>query len=222
MLYMTPATEMSLFEELWQYFSDKYFSSDLPYLENISVRSSQVIFYKLIIVGLSIGLIIAALCNLFNKRYVGNFIRKMLKEECFDRERAKTLEELGYQKSLGISWVIKSGGSLTRWVRCAEEDDFFAELENKRQSFSEAHSSDKKSAKFKEPQFKRDLKTMHFYIPEEKKYAADIKFDAKGANVIGVIFVTVAAIAFCLIACYMLSDIIKLFDNFISVMSNNK
>ena len=66
MLYLTPASEMSVFEELWQYFVDKYFSTELPYLENFTVRSNQVMFYKMIIIGLSIGLIVAAFCNLFN------------------------------------------------------------------------------------------------------------------------------------------------------------
>ena len=101
MLYLTPASEMSVFEELWQYFVDKYFSTELPYLENFTVRSNQVMFYKMIIIGLSIGLIVAAFCNLFNKRYVGNFVRKMIREGCLDKDNAKTLEELGYQKSFG-------------------------------------------------------------------------------------------------------------------------
>lgn len=221
MLYLTLASEKSVFEELWEYFVDKYFSTELPYLENFTVRSNQVMFYKLIIIGLSIGLVVAALCNLYNKRYVGDFVRKVIKEGCIDGENAKTLAELGYQKSVGVWWVIRSGGSLTRWIRCVEEDKFLADLKEKRKAFDEKHLTDKKKPKFKESQFKRDLKTMHFYLPEEKKYAAEIKFDAKGANIGGVILVAIASIAFCLILCYMLSDIIKLFDNFISAMNNN-
>ena len=210
--------EMTLVEELWKYFDEKYFSSDLPYLDNFSIRNSEVIFCKLIIIGISIGIIVAALCNLFNKRYVGNFVRKLIKEDCMRAENAKTLSELGYSKSLGIRYVIKSGGSLSRWVRCAEEDEFLEALAEKKKEFEEQHASDKKPPKFKEPQFKRDLNKMHFYLPEEKKYSAEIRFDPKGAHLLGVILVTVVSISLCLWLCYMLTDIIKLFDNFINVI----
>ena len=222
MLYLTPASEMSAFEELWLYFVDKYFSNDLPYLENFTIKGNQFLFYKLIIIGLCVGIIIASLCNLFNKRYVGDFVRKLLSEGCTDQGSAKTLDELGYNKKLGIYWVIRTGGSLTGWVRCVEEDEFVAELEKRREEFNETHASDKKKPKFKEPTFKRDLKTMHFYLPEEKKISAEIKFDPKGATWGGVLLVTVVSIALCLALCYLLADIIKLLDNFLSVMGKNE
>ena len=117
MFNLMKSGEMTLAEELWLYFESKYFSSDLPYLDNFSMRNSEVIFCKLIIIGISIGIIIAAICNIYNKRYVGNFVRKLIKEECLSRDSAKTLSELGYGKSIGIKSVIKSGGSLSRWVR---------------------------------------------------------------------------------------------------------
>ena len=211
--------EMTLAEELWLYFESKYFSSDLPYLDNFSMRNSEVIFCKLIIIGISIGIIVAAICNIYNKRYVGNFVRKLIKEDCMSRESAKTLSELGYGKSLGIKSVIKSGGSLSRWVRCAEEDEFLEALAVKKKEFEELHASDKKPPKFKEPQFKRDLKKMHFYLPEEKKYTAEVRFDPKGVHLLGVLIVIVVSICLCLWLCYMLTDIIKLFDNFINVMN---
>ena len=35
---------------------------------------------------------------------------------------------MGYLKNPVIRGVIKSGGSLSRWARCVEEDEFFAKL----------------------------------------------------------------------------------------------
>lgn len=222
MLYLTNASEESVFEELWKYFVEKYFSNDLTYLENFSVRANDFLFYKLIIIGLCLGLIAASVCNLYNKRFVGDFVRRIIREGSLDKDNAKTLEELGYLNKPTIGWLIKSGGSLSRWVRCAEEDEFLASVEAKRLEFEEKHKDDPKKPSFKEPQFKRDVKTMHFYLPEEKRIAAEIRFDPKGANLGGVILVSVLSIALCLVLCYMLSDIIKLFDNFISVMGKDK
>ena len=219
MLSFALAKEKGLFEELGEYFYDKYFSGDLPYLENFSVSGRDVTFYKLIVVGLCIGLVVAAICNVYNKRYVGNFIRQMIKDGCLGAENAKTLDELGYLKNVGIRQVIKTGGSLTRWVRCVEEDEFIAASEEKRREFEELHSEDEQKPKYVEQAFKRDLSTMHFYIPEDKKYSAEIRFDKKGTHPIGILVVVVVAITACLVGCYYLPDLIKLFDNFVSIMN---
>lgn len=211
------AKEKSLFEELWEYFVDKYFTVNLPYLENFSIKMGGLISLQGIIVGITIGLIIASAGVIYNKRYIGSFVRRIISCECFDAKSAKTLYDLGYMKSPGIRGVIKSGGSLSRWVRCAEEDEFLAEVEKKREEFEELHKNDEKKPKFVEPEFKRDLNTMHFYIPEEKKYAAEIKFDDKGTNIGGFILVVILSLVICAFICYFLPDLIKMVDNFISV-----
>ncbi len=217
MLTFALSNQPGLFEELWAYFVEKYFSPSVPYLENFSFTTSSMMSLRMIIIGITFGIILAAISTVYTKRYIGDFVRKLLYEECYDAKRAMTLYDLGYLKNPGVRGVIKSGGSLSRWVRCVEEDEFMAEIAKKRAEFEEAHKNDKKKPKFKEPEFKRDCNTMHFYIPEEKKYAADIKFDAAGTHLGAVILVVVGAIILCMFLCYILPDMIKLVDNFISV-----
>ena len=221
MLYLALSTDKSLLKELWEYFVDRYFSLDMPYLENINISSTTLNTLRLLIVGLTFGIIITAISTIFNKRYVGDFIRKLLYEECYDANSAKTLYELGYLKSPSIRSMIKTGGSLSRWVRCVEEDEFLAEQDAKRAEFEEAHKGDPNKPKFKEAEFKRELNTMHFYLPEGKKYAAEIKFDATGANLGSAILVIILAILLSAFMFYMLPDVIKLIDNFITVMKGN-
>ncbi len=211
----------SIFEELWEYFIDTYFTPDMPHFKNISFGSGTMISLQMIIIGLSVGLIVAAACTLYNKRYLGGFIRKLLKEECLEPSRAKTLLELGYDKSLGVKRAVRSFGTLSRWARCVEEDEFYAELDKKRAEFEEAHKNDSKKPRFKEIEFKRDVNSMHYYIPEEKKYAADIKFDAKGANVGSFIMVVIVSVALCIIMTLVLPEILQMVDNFISVMKDS-
>ena len=220
-LYFCLAKEQTLFEELWKYFVDIYFSIDLPYLENFSIKSGGLVSIRGIIIGIAGGIVIAAACTVYNKRYIGSFVRRVISCRCFDAASAKTLDELGYLKSAGVRGVIKSGGSLSRWVKCAEEDEFFAEIEKKRAEFEEAHKDDAKKPKFVELEFKRDLNTMHFYIPEEKKYAAEIRFEDKGANFGVLIVVIIAALLLCAFICYFLPDILKMIDNFISITKGN-
>ncbi len=220
MLSVILFSEKSLIQELWDYFNDTYFSPDMPYLENISFGTGTLVSMQTIILGITIGIIIASACSIYTKRYIGDFIRKVINEECFDAKSAKTLYELGYLKSPGVRNGIKSYGTLSRWVRCVEEDEFFSEIKKKREEFDEAHKDDKKKPKFIEPEFKRDLNTMHFYIPFEKKYAAEVKFEQKGANWGSFILVTAISLVLCAFICYILPDIVKMFDNFVSIMGN--
>ena len=219
MLYFTNAGKQGLLEELWEYFVDKYFTLDMPYLENLSIGSSALNTIRLLIVGITVGIIIASISTVYSKRYIGDFVRKLLYEECFDANSAKTLYDLGYLKSPGIIGVIKSGGSLSRWVRCVEEDEFMTEIGKKREEFAESHKNDTKPPKFKEPEFKRDSNTMHFYNPEDKKYAAEVKFDSKGANFISLLLVIIVSVAICAFVFYMLPDVIKMVDNFITIIN---
>ncbi len=219
MLYLFLNDEKSLIEELWEYFIDSYFSPEIPNLNNISFGTGTMISLRMILVGFMFGLIIASFITIYNKRFIGGFVRKLLKEECLGIDSAKTLHELGAEKNLLIRFSLREGSPLSRWVRCSEEDVFYAQMAKKREEFEEAHKDEKKPPKFKEISFKRDTKTMHYYIAEEKKHAADIKFDAKGANWISFILVAVISIILCAFLSFVLPDIIKMIDNFISVVN---
>ncbi len=210
------AGEISLAEELWNYFVDKYFSVELPYLENFTIQSNALFSVRWIIIGITFGIIIAAISTVYNKRYIGNFVRLLIDRECFDAQSAKTLSELECLRSPGIRQAIKTGGSLSRWVRCAEEDEFYRALEEARAEHEAKNKDEKHPPKFKELQFKRDCDTMHFYVPEEKRFSAEVKFDPKGANWVGVLIVSAIAIALCMFACYILPDALTFADNVIS------
>lgn len=212
------ASQKGLLTELWEYFVDKYFSPDVPYLENYTFGPNSLVSLRWVILGITFGIILAAIGSVYNKRHIGDFVRKMIYEDCLDADRAQTLYDLGYMKNPGVRSVIKSNGTLSRWVRCVEEDEYMEKMESAKQEFDELHQNDKKPPKFTYPEFKRDCNTMHFYIPEEKKYAAEIKFDDKGANWFAVILIAIVAIVICLFVCYILPDVLKFIDNFITFM----
>ncbi len=209
----------SLFEELWEYLEETYFSPEIPTLDNFDFGTGTLISLKTILIGLTVGLILASFITIYNKKYIGGFVRKLLSEECFSKETAKTLGELGYLSNFGVRNAIKTDRPLSRWIRCVEEDEFLEEMTKKRENYEEEHKDDPKAPRFKEINFKRDVKTMHFYIPEEKKYTIDVKYDAKGANWISFVLVAVISIAACAFLSFALPEIIKMIDNFITVVS---
>ncbi len=219
MLYLFENEQKSLIEELWEYFIDTYFSPEIPNLDNVSFGTGTMISLRMILVGFTFGLIFASFITIYSKRFIGGLVRRVIKGGCLAPESAKTLRELGYEKNPLIRFSLRASSPLSRWIKCVEEDEFYKELSKKRIEFEEKHKNDKKPPKFRETEFKRDARTMHFYIPEDKKYAAEIKFDEKGANWVSFIIVTAVSIILCAFLSTVLPDIIKMIDNFITVMS---
>lgn len=215
------AEEKSLIAELWEYFVEKYFTPDNVYLENFNGGSSKIISMRLIIIGITVGFCIAAILTLIDKKHLGGLVRKMISEECIGRDNAKTLYELGYEKNPAVRGSLKSGTVLKKWVRCVEEDIHKEEIEKKRQEYEIEAQHNPKAKPFKEVEFKRNPSTHHFYIDEEKKYSAAVKFDSKGTNIVSVIMVIVISVIICAFLCYVVPDMLTLFDNFVSGFKGN-
>lgn len=214
--------EESIWRVLWEYISEKYFSVELGTYENFTIETGGLISISGIIVGLTLGMIVAAGMTVYDKKHLGGFVRKLISEECFDRESAQTLYDLGYYRSPGVRGSLKRGTVFARWVRCVEEDEYLEEIEKKRAEFETAHENDAKRPRFKAPEFKRDCNTMHFYLPEDKRIGAEIKFSSRGANWFVFAIVAVIAIALCIVICRMLPDLLQLVDNFIGLMNGSE
>ena len=205
--------------DLWSYIVDNFFSTEMPYYENFTIQSNALLSIRWIIIGITIGIIFAAISTVYNKRYLGDFIRLLIYRDCLDASRAQTLAELECDRSVGVRSAIKTGGHLSRWVRCSEEDRFYADQEQERIKHEELHKDDKHPPKFRELTFKRDCNTMHFYIPEELKDSAEVKFDTQGANWLGVLTVSVIAVVVGLLFCYFLPEVLTHVDNFLSIIN---
>jgi len=217
-MLLSAAKEKSLFEELWDYIVETYFSPDVSGLQNIDLGTGQMISLQMIIIGICIGVVVAAAVSVVDKKHLGAFVRDLIAEGCLSPDSAKTLLELGYARNFAVRGSLKGGSVFARWVRCREEDEFLADIEKKRTENEAACDDGEKKPRFKAPEFKRDCDTMHFYVPEEKKYSAEVKFDSKGANWGSFIVITILSVFLCAFLCHLLPDMLILVDNFIGVV----
>lgn len=214
------ACDMILAEELWSHFVNKIFLEEMPHYENFSIQSNSLFSLRWLIIGITVGIIIAALVTLYNKCYLGGFVRELISKDCLNRDRAMTLEELGRKAELGICRAIRTGGTLDRWVRCAEEDEFYEGIEKARAEYEEKYKDVARRPRFKEAVFKRNCKTMHFYVPEERRELAEEKFNSKGANWKGILIVIGVAVTFGTVMCYLLPDLLTYVDNFMTLINS--
>lgn len=187
--------EMPLWKELWYYFYETYINPSV-YYENLGADSRTMLSVRLMILGLFIGIAIAAFAAVFNKRVLGGVVRRLLKADALSPDSALTLAELGYSGGI-IGLAVKKSTSLRRVVKCREEEEYDEKLKEKRKEYAERKKNGDKLPKFKETPYKINTLTDAFYIPEKMKYMADVKFEKKGTTWLGAILtVVVLAVVF--------------------------
>lgn len=215
------ATEPTLWEELAAYFKerfDKIFSVDVGNYRHIQMGTGTIVTLRTVVLGLFIGLIIAACFASYDKNRLGAFVRKLVKEECLWPEKAKTLAELGFLKNYGVRGSLKHGKVLGRVVHCVEKEQYDREMEAARASWIEKTGSEDG---FTAPAYSMDLNTAHFYIPDEEHYAAEVRFEEKGNGWRALLLVIIVSVVGAALVCYLLPDMLQLVDNMIDILQPN-
>ena len=183
------------------------------YIENGGVfnSASAGLSVPIVILGLFLGLIIAAIFSVISKRMNGVFVHKLIDEGALSPETAKTLPELDFAHKLFIRYAVKRGVSLRRVMRCSEEEEYNRESAEKMEAYEERRKTEKKLPKnLKIPKFKIDPDEHHFYIPEELRVTAETKFDIKGISVGRTILSVIVLIGAFLLVFMLLPSIISL------------
>ena len=196
----------SLICEILTYLEEKYFSVTLGSYENFAVSASTGVNMRNIILGLAIGLIVASAMIAHTRSRLGGFVRTMLREDCTSPEKAKTLLELGYFQNPSIRRELKKRVTLGKLVCCKEEE--------------EAHVEKLEGNTEKENKpFVLDFTSMHFYIPEDLRYRAEIRFEKKGSSWGFFAIIAVATVIVAALMCIFMPDLFQLTDNLIGFFS---
>ena len=207
------AREPSLLVQLWQEFIATYVTND-AYYENLGLEGSSLVQIKILLLGMFLGLAVAAFCIVYDKRVLGNMVRTILGFGCLSPEKAQTLSELGYARNSIVRYSVRKSVALRRVVRCVEEEAFLAEQKRLFEEHEEKRKTDKSIGHFREAAYVFDLENDHFYIPEELKYTADIKFEKKGNTWLGAIIFTVVVLVLYVLLLLYFDEILKILDAF--------
>lgn len=210
--------EMSLWEELWAYLEGKYFSVDLGQYEHINVGSGSLITLRNIVLGMCAGIIIASIMAAYDKNKLGKFVRTVIKEQCLWPDKAKTLEELGFERDAIIKSNLRRGSVLGKVVKCVEKEAFDRDVAAMREQYLVKNGN---TEGFVAPKYVMDVNTAHFYIPDEEHYAADIRFDNKGSGWRAFLLVIIVTVVIAILVCFLLPDMIQLVDNMIDILKGD-
>lgn len=209
--------ELPLWEELWNYIRDKYLSMNLQgRYEHLDVSNGGIVTVRNIILGLFIGIVIAAIAATVDKNHLGEFVRKLIYEECYTAESAKTLAELGYRRSPAVRGSLKRGSVLGKIVHCVEREAYERDEAAAREAYVEAHGGSDKG--FSMPPFHMDTDEAHFYIPQDEKYAAEVRFERGRAGGLTLALVVIFSVVGAGALLLFMPDILQLVDNLIGIL----
>ncbi len=183
--------------ELIAYFKNTYFTIQFGAYDNFSVTEQTANIVNTIIPALIWGIIIAAVATFYCRRILGNFVRTLCKKEAFLPETGVTLLETGAFRSTVVRRELCRSAFLRKVVFCREEQEFLAE-------------------KGKDATYKIDFTKDHFYIPEDLKYRAEIRFSQKGSTWLYVVLTVVLVPVVVGLLCRFMPNILQFADSIIT------
>ncbi|MBQ3014301.1 MAG: hypothetical protein IJD75_04095 [Clostridia bacterium] len=183
--------------ELISYFRETYFSIRFGAYDNFSVTEQTANIVNKIIPALIIGIIIAAIATVYCRHVVGQFVRTLIEKEALSPESGVTLFDTGAFRSTVVRRELCRGAFFKKVVRCREEEAFIAE-------------------KGSDTSYQIDFTRDHFYIPEELKDRAEIRFNPKGSSWLTVVLTAVLTPIVVGLICRFLPNILQFADSIIT------
>lgn len=221
----------SVFYDLLAYFSERYFSVNFHIYQHIPLGPSANQSAQMIIIAVMLGLIFASIVMAIAKSRYGRFVKKLLKEECLSPEKSKTLSELGEFNNSSVRRALSRGNELSKCVYCIRTSEVLNsdEAENscesagasraegdtqteKKPEMSELRSQDRLTGALRP-----DFTVARFYIPEDLKYRAELRFEQRGSGWLPVLLTVVLSVVGAALVCWVLPDFVQLLDNLISM-----
>lgn len=199
---LTAWYQNSLLCELLNYLVNTYFSVSFDAYDNFSLNANANTAARNAIIAALFGVVIAAIMTAYYRNGLGGFVRRLLREEIHSPKEAKTLTELGCFRNPTIRRELAKGSILRMVVRCRELEE----------------NAQKTLASSQKP-IKIDFTTAHFYIPEDLRHRADVRFEKKGSGWVQVLATVIVAVFAASALCWLLPDILRLADNLINLLS---
>ncbi len=164
--------------------------------------------FLVIIWGLYAGILLGVLYSLVMRVNSHKVVKALTEHGASTKSTAKTLAELGLANNRVAKRLLAGGSSMRRVVLCANESDFPPrQLTGLRKFWREIFLRDPLPPE-------TDFTIARFYLPEEKRAAAEARYTVEGHPVRNFILAAVGLTAAALFTMFALPELLKLVDNF--------
>ena len=125
----------------------------------------------IVVWSIAIGAAIAIILTYYSRTVLGGFVRTLIASGALSADSAMTIAEAGYEKNFFVKKELINSGAFRKIVFEVEDEIMIA---------SEGHSFSARTKPI-------DLSTARFYVAEENRVMAEMRYDNKGADIFGVI-----------------------------------
>ena len=183
------------------------------YYDNFSLDNPTVSL-TVIIWAICIGLCAGSIFYTFAKHSCWSIIKKLSRGEYNSKEKAVTLSEMGLKATPLLRRDLRDGQALRRYVMIANGDE--CRIERKKTFFSKVYRYFRKE----DMPAKYDLERARFYLPDEGRHTAEVRYESKGSPLLAAI---VACVLFFLVALglsFCMPKLLELIDSMITAYKN--
>ena len=185
----------------------KFFTPNFGTYEHMTFFNDPTSF-KVLVIGLYLGIVLASLMMFYNRRVLGGFVRKLDSENATDPDSAKTLSELGYEKNIFIKLSLKMGYSLRRVICFAPGDG-----ENSARTGGNLANTALTREKVM-------LDADKFFLPEEKRDTTLRRFRTKGSGPLSIVLTAVLGIVVVVLIFKLAPLAVSFLESFVAGFSN--
>ena len=163
---------------------------------------NPIVSLEMIVWSLCAGLSIGAAFSFINNRIIGDYVRRLIKDGIHTPDSAKTLAESGFSRNFFVRWALRDAKPLRRLIKCANEDEM------------PVRKVDKDGTK----DIRMDMNTARFYIPEDLRITAELRYEERGNSLMNLILSILLLIALALVVLFIMPELLQLMDNFMTMM----
>ncbi len=169
----------------------------------------------IIIWGIYFGFVIGGILSYYNKTYLGAVVRSLVKKGATSPETAVTFSQAGIKAGYFRRRAVFGDNALTKYVKTANPEECELEM---REAYAFVRGLRRLFGREREKKF--DAETAKFYVAEEKRIQAELRYSSKGSTLPVVVIGIVAAFAVAVLAINCIPYILELIDSVITMYKN--
>ncbi len=185
----------------------KFFTPNFDTYEHLTFFNNPTSF-KLLVIGLYLGIVLASFVMFYNRRVLGGFVRKLDAENATAPDSAKTLSELGYEKNIFIKLSLRIGYSLRRVINFVPGDG-----ENGKRVGGILANTTLTHEKVM-------LDSDKFFLPEEKRETTLRRFRTKGSGPLSILLTVLLGIVAVVVIFKLAPFVVGFIESFVAGFSN--
>ncbi len=195
-------------EETWEYIVENYLKTSLSDFENLGVTPTGTTL-AIVIFGVFIGFFIGAVLSVYHKRIAGRVVRRLLLKGATSSERAVEIAGAEFSPLVFSRFVLRHDLVVKKTVFAVRKSPLVDEK-------GEPLPNEPVALSALPRRFSPD--DYLYFVPEELRIRAEIRFDKSGTGFVGLIIVLIVFFVAAFLLLHFLPEILSILNEVVGAM----